>query len=65
MSNTFDYPGFDTIKRYYDLKLYDLDDMKLFTDGNAITKSDFKKIVGKSYKSVFEDKEEKEEDKDD
>lgn len=62
MVEIYEYPGFDTIKRYFDLKVYTLEDMKYFTDEHALSKEQFKKIVGKSYTETFKDEEDNEDD---
>ncbi|WP_349535149.1 XkdX family protein [Leuconostoc citreum] len=40
---------FDMIKEFYELKLYNKDDMKLFVVGMMITASQYEAIMGEPY----------------
>lgn len=40
---------FKTIKRYYDLKKYTNEEVKVFVDGGKITKEQYKLITGIDY----------------
>ena len=43
------YPGYDTIERYYDLNCYTKEDIQFFTQHNAITKEQYTEITGEDY----------------
>lgn len=49
MAIVFEYPGFETIKYFYDINVYDVETVKYFTDNNALTKEQFEEITGKEY----------------
>ncbi len=40
------YPGYETIKRYYDLNCYTNKDIQFFAHHGAITKEQYKEITG-------------------
>lgn len=40
---------FDMAKRYFGLKIYKVDDVKLFVQADRITKTEFKEITGEDY----------------
>ncbi|MEF9991323.1 MAG: XkdX family protein [Peptostreptococcaceae bacterium] len=40
---------FDMAKRYFDLKIYKVDDVRLFVEADRITKEDFKEITGEEF----------------
>lgn len=40
------YPGYETIKRYYDLNCYTNADIKFFAEHGAITSEQYKEITG-------------------
>ena len=43
------YPGYETIKRYYDLNCYTNADIKFFTEHGAITSEQYKQITGEDF----------------
>lgn len=49
MAIQFNYPGFDTIKKYYDLNVYDNSYIKYFTDNYALSKEQYEEITGEPY----------------
>ena len=40
---------FEVAKKYFDLKIYKVDDVKLFVEAERITKDQFKEITGEDY----------------
>lgn len=40
---------FDVAKKYFDLKMYKPNDVRLFVEADRITKSQYKEIVGDVY----------------
>lgn len=40
---------FDMIERYYELKIYSDEDIKIFVQAGRITEDEFKKITGSEY----------------
>ena len=43
------YPGYETIKRYYDLNCYTNADIKFFAEHDAITLEQYKQITGEDF----------------
>ena len=41
--------SFETAKNYFDLKIYTVDDIRLFVQAERITKEQFKEITGEDY----------------
>lgn len=40
---------FEMAKKYFDLKIYKVDDVRLFVQAERITKEQFKEITGEDY----------------
>lgn len=40
---------FEMAKKYFDLKIYKVDDVRLFVEAERITKEQFKEITGEDY----------------
>lgn len=40
---------FDMAKKYFDLKIYKVDDVRLFVEAERITKEQFKEITGENF----------------
>lgn len=40
---------FDMAKKYFDLKIYKIDDVRLFVEAERITKEQFKEITGENF----------------
>ena len=43
---------FDMAKKYFDLKIYNVDDVRLFVEAERITKEQFKEITDKDFEGV-------------
>ena len=40
---------FDSVKRYYDMKFYTKENVRVFVVANMISEEDYKKITGDTY----------------
>lgn len=43
------FPGYETIEKYYKLKIYTIEDIKYFTKHGALTIEEYKKMTGEDY----------------
>ena len=43
---------FDMAKKYFDLKIYNVDDVRLFVEAERITKEQFKEITDEDFEGV-------------
>ena len=43
------YPGFDSIKYFYDINCYTNEDIQTYVELDALTKEEYKKITGEDY----------------
>lgn len=43
------FPGYETIEKYYKLKIYTIEDIKYFTKHGALTVEEYEKMTGIEY----------------
>lgn len=49
-----EYPGYETIKRYYDLNCYTIEDIHFYTKYGALTRDQYTEITGEYYKEQLQ-----------